>query len=241
MAVGAEPGASGAIHAASAFWNGQAWVESNPPGAELDAVSCSSRSRCYAVGLSTHHDGCPAPVLIDRWRAGRWSTEYRIDLAACGTYQWEYGSLSDISCPAAGSCVAVGSECCGDFGSYPLVASWNAHRARAYLLSAGLQGPGYPGEGYALSGVACTSARACTAVGYGLALGPLPPIANVGGPPVQTFVEHWNGRRWSVVATPNVFGLVGQLDAVACPSARACIAVGNWRLGTTLPLAESSG
>jgi hypothetical protein len=69
------------------------------------------------------------------------------------------------------------------------------------------------GQGTALSGVSCTSASACTAVGS--------------AGPVTTLAERWNGTRWRVQPTPNPQG--GQnifLTSVACPTSSACTALG---------------
>ena len=65
-----------------------------------------------------------------------------------------------------------------------------------------------------LFAVSCFAENNCIALGaYGFAAGPGTPSA-----------EHWNGTRWSAVAAP-ADGM--SLNAVACPSASFCIAVGE--------------
>jgi hypothetical protein len=70
-----------------------------------------------------------------------------------------------------------------------------------------------------LSGVSCSSAKACTAVGY--------QVKRFGSPGL-TLVERWNGQRWSLQRafnprrTPD-----SSLVAVSCPSAKTCMAVGE--------------
>jgi hypothetical protein len=61
-----------------------------------------------------------------------------------------------------------------------------------------------------LQGVSCSSARACTAVGYD---------------PKGTLAERWNGRKWAVQPMPRIKN--GDLEAVSCSSAKACTAVGS--------------
>jgi len=82
-----------------------------------------------------------------------------------------------------------------------------------------------------LSGVFCTSARACTAVGSsGRSFGSR-----------ATLVEVWSGKRWVIVRTPNPTGAKNStLSAVFCASPSACTAVGNYTngAGTELTLAE---
>ena len=76
--------------------------------------------------------------------------------------------------------------------------------------------PAPTGPASSLSAVSCTSARACIAVGSGVA-GPL--------------AERWNGERWALQKTPKLAlgnePEVRGLSAVSCSSAGACTAVGT--------------
>jgi hypothetical protein len=81
----------------------------------------------------------------------------------------------------------------------------------------GLDDPGHaqpPGSaGSGLTGVACTSASFCVAVG--------------GSPAgVRTLAERWNGRSWAIQRTPNP-SQGGGLAAVSCTSTVACTAVAD--------------
>jgi hypothetical protein len=117
--------------------------------------------------------------------------------------------LAAISCPTGRMCVAVGT-----MGSGPkmLAEKWNGRRWATMRLA---QPTGATGAG--LTGVSCTSARACTAVGYDN--GP-----NLGG----TLAEHWNGSKWSIQPTPSP-GIGGiPFAAVSCGSATSCTAVGYY-------------
>ena len=69
-----------------------------------------------------------------------------------------------------------------------------------------------------LTGVSCTSRRACTAVGH------YQPISSVGSTTVA-LVERWNGSSWSIQQTPSPVG--SSLTGVSCTSRTACIAVGS--------------
>lgn len=74
-----------------------------------------------------------------------------------------------------------------------------------------------------LTGVSCTSPKACVAVGNSL-----------GG---SALVERWNGVRWSV--QPNPAGSrPGGLSGVSCTSTTACTAVGSLDAGNGAPLVE---
>ena len=77
-----------------------------------------------------------------------------------------------------------------------------------------------------LSAVAATSARNAWAVGF-----------RYNGTADQTLIEHWNGRAWREVASPDPGGSFpgsgNQLAGVAATSARNAWAVGSWTNGTT--------
>ena len=86
----------------------------------------------------------------------------------------------------------------------------------------------------ALFGVACSSAGACTAVGYFQASNRSAPLA-----------ERWDGTAFSVQPVPRPAGAVSSiLHGVSCPAATACTAVGASRIFTGggefrfVPLAE---
>ena len=81
--------------------------------------------------------------------------------------------------------------------------------------------------------VACVSTASCVAVG-----------ATQGGPTAasDTLVESWNGRSWSVVASPNAMP-DDILEAVSCATTRSCMAVGSagplFNERTESPITES--
>jgi hypothetical protein len=84
--------------------------------------------------------------------------------------------------------------------------------------------PDGPGSGSSLASISCTSARACTAVGYyDSGNGNLP------------LAERWNGTRWAVQRMPRLSGFFPDLRGVSCPAARECVAVGG---GFSRSLAE---
>lgn len=71
--------------------------------------------------------------------------------------------------------------------------------------------------GTQLQAESCPSTTACRAVGY----------TDKSGTDT-TSAEHWNGKAWSVLPTPNPSGAHdSSLDGVSCVSASVCDAVGN--------------
>jgi hypothetical protein len=127
-------------------------------------------------------------------------------------------TLYDTTCTPASDCWAVGNYLAYP-GGYPtpqtLIEHWNGS-SWSIVSSPNSSGT----ENNSLSGIACTSASNCWAVGsytyYDNGF-PFP------SPHTQALIEYWDGAAWSTVASPNI----NPLSAVACPSASDCWAVGS--------------
>jgi hypothetical protein len=72
------------------------------------------------------------------------------------------------------------------------------------------------GKMVSLSGVACTSAASCVAVGSYLDGKSVP----------QTLAVSWSGKTWSIASTPDPKPAGDSLGDVACSASDACTAVG---------------
>jgi hypothetical protein len=116
---------------------------------------------------------------------------------------------------AVGVCLAVAV-----LGSSVTAAAVPRHRVAATVAGS-------------LYGVSCFGTSSCAAVGQRSATAQGP-----GG----TLAEKWNGTTWTAVSSPNPAGSQGaRLSGAACTAANKCLAVGNYRDGTsgdTLPTAE---
>jgi hypothetical protein len=115
------------------------------------------------------------------------------------------------------SCTAV-----GQFNNKALVEHWDG--TRWSLVAVPFEGPASGGD--VLNSVSCTSAGACTAVGY---------YDNSSGHS-RTLVLSWDGTKWSVVTSPDKGPATAYnsatgathdlLNGVSCASATSCAAVG---------------
>jgi hypothetical protein len=136
------------------------------------------------------------------------------------------GRLLADSCSGLQACTAVGNYTNKTGVVVALVERWNG---AAWTLQAAPAPPRSTAS--ELNGVSCTAADSCVAVGYDTdRAGDIVPLA-----------ESWNGKRWSVQPTAAPPGAVeSALYSVACPSARACTAVGEDVLfsGQVFTLAE---
>ena len=205
------------------LWNGKAWSivpAPIPPGREvaiLTSVSCVAAGNCVAVGSS--YNGTDNFTLAEQWNGTHWSVMPTSNVTGA-----QSTVLSAVSCAAAGHCAAVGYYATAAY-TRPLAQIWNGH---AWTTSAT---PNPAGSQYtSMSGVSCPAANRCVAVGsYATA------SANM------AMAEAWNGTTWSIQSIPSPAGATGTyLQALSCPSAAACMAVGNYYNGsTTVPLAEA--
>jgi hypothetical protein len=186
-------------------------VHSPSPGSGyniLSAVSCASPAACMAVGYD--REGTSPyffHTLTESWNGTRWSVVH--SPTPNGSL---FIDLTGVSCVSAAACTAVGYYETNSGPPYrAFIESWNgtswsvvpsAHPASSSTV---------------LYGVSCVSAAACTAVGYYYPLS---------SGTIKTFVESWNGAKWSVVPSPSPAS-GNFLNGVSCVSATACTAVGS--------------
>jgi hypothetical protein len=246
-------------------WNGTSWqvlVTPDPAGSaasSLTSVSCTSATRCMAVG--DHATG----AFAEAWNGASWQILTTPALAA--------SSLTSVSCTSA-RCMAVGG-----YGTHALAEAWNG--ASWQVLTTGSP---TGSASSSLTSVSCTTANRCMAVGYAAAVNwlqgqlpiaeqwngtswrvlptpdPLPGEINsfwsvscssasrcmaVGGSEVNqgagslpSFAEAWNGSNWRLVKAANPPTGRRQLTGVSCTAAARCMAVGN---STTVEAIKGSG
>lgn len=261
IAVGDAPAGEGTTPLAES-WNGSSWTALSIPGpagatfAELDAVSCTSASRCVAVGDKETKG--KQTVLAELWNGSSW----KITPTPNPPGRPQSG-LSGISCPARGKCFAVGRSEKND-SSRALAEVWNGSRwaiqtapspARDSLSAVSCQsvtsclavgsrlserwnGKSWslvknarpPGSAADLNAVSCTKAGPCYAVGGN----------SVGGAD-HAVAELWNGTMWSVQNVPlTTASKASTLFGVSCPTPVNCTAAGLYAdpLNGERPLAE---
>jgi hypothetical protein len=188
-------------------WDGSRWRLLGRPlrNASLTAVSCASDAACMAVGA----DGYESVAAF--WNGRKWSREPPPS----------FSTFERVSCGSRRFCVAVstiyggcGDSCAPDTA---WVNIWNGTRWSVAKIP-------YPANSYdtSLSGVSCTSAMACTAVGYwdyGGGCGISSPCSTL------PLVERWDGSRWSLerIRAGQASGIGS--NAVSCVSARFCRAI----------------
>ena len=192
--------------AVSAIWNGSAWTEvptaaATPAAPVLSAVACSSSTDCTAVGATGSLD--TGQTLVERWDGTSWTAVPSPNVAVDD-------QLFGVSCPAPGTCLAVGYD-------------QNRFAPIDAPLAIGLSGgtwsvvptdpPGTPGPlGARFHAVSCADASTCVAVGGG--------VGGASGPPL---VEMGALGGLHSMSTP--FS-EGTMLGISCPSVLRCTAVG---------------
>ena len=204
MAVGWYKNSAGGQDTLAEAWNGTAWSFRAAPSPSardnaLNGVSCTSASVCTAVGSSGGR------TLAEAWDGTAWTVRHTPNPQPSSV-------LEAVSCTSASACTATGQS---GYSTpfHTLAEAWNG---TSWSIQKTPNPPHTSGYYFVLAGVSCTSARACTAVGY--YFGP-------NGPSV-TLAEAWNGTSWSIQKTPSPNPGGSELYSVSCTSARACTAAG---------------
>lgn len=200
-------------------WNGTVWRASTPVtpasgGVYLFSVSCASASFCMAVGSASE-----TTPLAEEWNGTSWSvTSVPLPSSAgSGTFT----SFASVSCPLVGYCMAVGAVTAGSQGSYTgrtLAEEWNGASWSVVAT------PDTSQPNNALSGVSCSSASFCMAVGSGADYSASPEISSV-------LAAEWNGTSWAQVSAPDP-GSNDTPEEVSCPAPTFCMTVGTTNSGT---------
>jgi hypothetical protein len=238
-AVGA--GSTGAL---TLMWNGTSWTLQTRPGAsdvDPQQLSCASTSFCLAT--DAHGD-------MDTWDGTSWSAGPAVtgltyvgsiscqsatfceavgasstgpEAAAWNGTSWTAQTvagpvstvLSSISCTTASSCEAVGEVPGSDDQEGTLAESWDGS---AWTVQS-IPSPSTT-QGSQLTGVSCTSATSCTAVGW-YTSSTVPTFGQM-----LTVVEVWDGTAWTLESSPNP-STGALLEGVSCGSSQMCTAVGQ--------------
>jgi hypothetical protein len=188
--------------------SGSAWRSERPGGTDASGsllrLACPSLVRCFAVGYMRNRAGFRA-ALAAGWNGRRWSI-----LRTARPRGAVSAALDDVV-RTRGGCIAVGGA--GISGVSPLAAHWDGHR---WSLDHVFAPTG--GAVSELNGVSCVARTACVSVGSSTGLD--------GG--VRGLTERRVGAGWRRERFPTPIGAAaGSLDAVACSSDSACMAVGT--------------
>jgi len=181
-------------------WNGRSWTVL--AGARLRrpagfvGVNCTSRT-CMAVGWIADPAQPGEVAMAEQLTKGVWRLVPTPVLTGS-----DLTLFYDTWCANARRCLAVGQSEEGGTTT-ALAEQWSGSRWTPQSLSTANQ---------VLSGISCSSAAHCMAVGSG---------------PTRPVSELWTGAGWTSVPTAHIpGGSADTLYQVSCPTATRCIAVG---------------
>ncbi|MGP0028957.1 MAG: hypothetical protein ACLPVF_00440 [Acidimicrobiales bacterium] len=206
-------GQDGQVQAFAESWDGSAWsplTPLDPSGAtyvSLTSVSCTGATDCTAVGYGETSPGGTPTAFAEQWSAGTWTLQSVTPPAGATAT-----TLAGVSCPAARSCTAVGSDVDASGVTQTLVEQWDG---TAWSVSSSPDVAGSTADD--LLGVSCTHATDCTAVGY----------SEAADGDESTLAEQLTAGSWAVQTTPDVAGaFYTVLSGVSCPQTSRCVASG---------------
>lgn len=210
VAVGGASMSSGAENTLAETLSGTTWsVTASPdpvPGGtnELDGVTCTAVTWCEAVGQDRNLTTGQGAAVVEDLRGTSWATQSPV---ASG----QISQFTGVSCPTTTSCVAGGFSAT----TATVTALAESGDGTSWDLTPVVSPTGVKSSD--LNDVSCSSATACTAVGAAHSdVGPPLPLA-----------ERWNGKTWSIETAPSPSSAFNSLfNAVSCPSATRCVAVG---------------
>jgi len=192
-------------------WDGSSWAIVDSPSTGVDqsnwlyGVTCTSASDCWTVGFYFNHINYINQTLIEHWDGSSWAI-----VSSPNTSSTQINILYGLTCTSAAGCWAVGAYFVGNTPQ-TLIERWDGS-SWAIIPSPNTSSTARN----SLSGVTCTSASDCWAVGDAF-------VSGVD----QTLVEHWDGSSWAIVSSPDTNSTyANNLSGVTCISASDCWAVG---------------
>jgi hypothetical protein len=195
-------------------WNGSTWSTSLDSSGYLEAIAARYWNDVWAVGGSNWFS--PVATVIFHYNGSSW-TQVPSPTPGDGAY------LTGVVATSRGNAWAVGLIAPGGNGvrapyTTPMIEAWNGKKWQVQRVVV-------PAGGGQFGAVAATSKKDVWAVGH---------IGGNSEGNTLPLIEHWNGKRWSVVPSPSPAGSVSSgLQGVSVVSPTDAWAVGNSFNGST--------
>jgi hypothetical protein len=199
-------------------WDGSTWSIVPTPDTsftqpnQLSAISCPSTTDCWAVGRAVPAKKGDVQNLVEHWDGNEWSI-----VASRDTKRKQINELNAVTCVGGSDCWAAGiaDNGAGLFFGETLAEHWDG-TAWSIVRTPDASGPSVGSN--ELNGISCSAISDCWAVGIAF-------TGSMG--PNHTLAEHWDGRTWNIVASPNTsLSQTNVLSGVTCATSSDCWAVG---------------
>jgi hypothetical protein len=190
-----------------------------PSSSQLNGVSCTAPTACWAVGFQGLTDGGNANLVV-RWDGRAWSVVAVPQPS--GTTTQSNQVLYGVHCVSVSDCWAVGYE--ADRGGAGRTSNEIEHWDGSVWSVVPAPQPSAISQ--ILYSVTCSATSDCWAVGLAM------PRANHPAPEAL----RWNGKAWSLVSMPGQAPGGETAQSVGCASGALCVAVGfgNTTNGATI-------
>jgi hypothetical protein len=189
-AVGTSQSASGATATLGLHWNGKSWTTTatQNPGVsnQLRGVADVSPTDAWAVGVQFFSSG-GNQGLIEQWTGAAWK------VVASPTKSGEYIYLNAVTAIAANDVWAAGGEFTASGTQAPATMHFNGTKWTIVPI------PAVGAYGSTLVQIVGTSPTDAWAIGDSWTSSQHNDFV--------TLAEHWNGKKWVVVKTPNTTGI----------------------------------
>ena len=197
-------------------WDGQRWSIISTPNPTsyniLYSITAVSANNVWAVGSYTYPISGGSLALVEHWDGKAWSVVSTSALSSGNNVL-----LLNVSALSARDVWAVGSYNTSDYSSNTLVEHWDGSQWSI------VSDPTFKAS-TTLSGVVALSKNNVWAVGNSF------DVSNPNGVST-TLIEHWNGKNWSVVSSPNPSGQFATLNTIArLPGTSSLLAGGYYAL-----------
>jgi hypothetical protein len=191
------------------------------PFVSLGSASCGSAGDCGAVGTYLDGSGGRQGLLVTE-AGGVWQSAVAATPPAGGRVP-AYVTVGSVSCPAAGSCSAVGEYADSSSDERGLLLSESAGTWQPGL-EASLPADALANPNVALTSVSCAAVGECTAVGTYAYTG-----AHTGGLLLTEASGTWQTGTQATLPANSDLGSSLRLAGVSCPSVGNCAAAGGYR------------
>jgi hypothetical protein len=181
-------------------WNGTAWsivTDASPATGRAEAVAAISSNDVWAVGTNNNL------TFTEHWNGSAWT-------AVASPSPTSVSNLAAVTAISTSDVWAVGTSTDASNNQFTLIEHWNGSQWSI------VPSPNIASAWNELTSVTALSATNVWAVGS----------AQVSQSVGQTLIEHWNGHKWKIVASPSVAGQTNYLYSVAAASAKDAWAVG---------------
>ncbi len=191
-------------------WDGSHWkvIASPSPGSfynSLSAIAAVSPTDIWAVGAEGPLQGT-SKTLIEHWDGTSWSI---VPSPNIGTYG---NGLTAVTALSSSDIWAVGEYANHNYGGYTLTEHWNG--TQWSIVSS----PNVGNFENGLRSVAAAAPNDIWAVGYNWV---------APGDILDTLTEHWDGKQWTIVSSPQPPGGDNALDGVAVVTSTNVWATGS--------------